>query len=273
LALAIPFPAFDPVAIELGPLVIRWYALAYVAGILLGWRLALRIAGRPELFGAARPPSQRDLDDMVLWAALGIIIGGRIGFVLFYNLGHYVENPLEIPQVWKGGMAFHGGAAGMIVAAWLFARSRGLSFLSLIDVIAAVAPIGLFFGRVANFINGELWGRVTDVPWAVIFPFAGPLGRHPSQLYQAGLEGLALFALLLWLVYARRALATPGVVGGAFLAGYGAARFVGEFFREPDAQLGYLVGGLTMGQLLSLPMIAVGLAAIVIVRRRARAAA
>jgi phosphatidylglycerol---prolipoprotein diacylglyceryl transferase len=264
----LPFPVIDPVAFPLGPLPIRWYGLAYVAGILLGWWLALRLIARPALFGGNVPPSRRDFDDFILWVAVGIILGGRIGFVVFYNPLHYLENPLEIPQVWQGGMAFHGGAAGLALAAYLFARVRKLSFLTLMDIVAAVAPIGIFFGRIANFINDELWGRVTTVPWAVAFPRGGYLPRHPSQLYEAVLEGIVLLAVLMWLVYRRRAFATPGLATGVFVAGYGAARFIVEFFREPDVQLGYLAGGLTMGQFLSAPMVAVGIAVIVWARRR-----
>lgn len=268
---ALTFPVVDPVALPLGPISIRWYALAYVAGILIGWWLAARLVTREALFGAARPPTRRDLDDLILWIALGIVLGGRIVFVLFYNLPYYIENPIEIPQVWHGGMAFHGGAAGIALAAYLFARTRSLSFLTLMDVVAAVAPVGIFFGRIANFVNDELWGRVTDVPWAVLFPRGGYLPRHPSQLYEAVLEGLVLFLVLMWLVHRRRALATPGLVTGVFVLGYGIARFIVEFFREPDPQLGYLAFGLTMGQILSAPMILAGLALVVWARRRAAA--
>jgi len=251
--LAIPFPAIDPVLIEIGPLVIRWYALAYIAGIVLGWRLARRLV---VLRPVAATPEQ--IDDFVTWVTLGIILGGRLGYVLFYRPGHYLGNPLEILAVWQGGMSFHGGAAGVIIAIVLFARRHKLDMLALADRTTAVVPIGLFFGRVANFINGELWGRATDVPWAMVFPHAGPEPRHPSQLYQAGLEGVALFALLMALVWNPAFRARRGFVSGAFLAGYGAARFIGEFFRQPDAHLGFLFAGATMGQLLSVPMILAG---------------
>jgi phosphatidylglycerol---prolipoprotein diacylglyceryl transferase len=242
------------VLVEIGPLVIRWYALAYIAGIVLGWRLARRLC-------ALRPVAAtgEQVDDFVTWITLGIIIGGRLGYVLFYRPDHYLSHPLEILAVWQGGMSFHGGAAGVILAIILFARRRGLDMLALADRTTAVVPIGLFFGRLANFINGELWGRVTDVPWAMVFPHAGPEGRHPSQLYQAGLEGLALFALLMALVSRPAIRARRGFVSGAFLAGYGVARLIGEVFRQPDAHLGFLFAGATMGQLLSLPMIAAGL--------------
>jgi phosphatidylglycerol---prolipoprotein diacylglyceryl transferase len=250
---AIPFPAIDPVLVEIGPLVIRWYALAYIAGIVLGWRLARRLVA---LKPVAATPEQ--LDDFITWVTLGIILGGRLGYVLFYRPGHYLANPLEILAVWQGGMSFHGGAVGVILAIVLFARRHRLDMLALADRTTAVVPIGLFFGRLANFINGELWGRVTDVPWAMVFPGAGPEPRHPSQLYQAGLEGLALFALLMVLVTRPSIRARRGFVSGAFLAGYGVARFIGEFFRQPDAHLGFLFAGATMGQLLSVPMIVVG---------------
>jgi phosphatidylglycerol:prolipoprotein diacylglycerol transferase len=250
----IPFPMIDPVAVQIGPIGIRWYALAYIAGIVIGWRLARRLVEAAPAAGKAE-----QVDDYVTWATLGIILGGRLGYVLFYRPGHYIQNPLEALMVWQGGMAFHGGALGVILAALWFCRREGLDPLAFGDRVAVVAPIGLFFGRLANFINGELWGRQTDLPWAMVFP-ADPaqLPRHPSQLYQAGLEGLALFAvmLLLWSRPANRARA--GLLTGALIAGYGVARSIGELFRQPDAHLGFLLGGATMGQLLSLPMIAVG---------------
>jgi phosphatidylglycerol:prolipoprotein diacylglycerol transferase len=264
--LALPFPAIDPILISVGPFAIRWYALAYVAGILIGWRLAAAFAQRPALYAPTPAPGREALDDMILWAALGIVVGGRLGFVLFYNPAFYAAHPLEIPQVWKGGMSFHGGAVGMLAATWLYARGRGHAFFPLMDTIASVVPVGLFFGRIANFVNGELYGRVSDAPWAVAFPAGGFLPRHPSQLYQAALEGLVLFAVMMALVRGG-ALARPGLVSGAFLAGYGALRIVGELFREPDPQLGFLIGGATMGQLLSLPMVAVGVWLMVRARR------
>lgn len=253
--LAIPFPMIDPVLVQIGPLAIRWYALAYIAGILLGWQLARR------LIALAPPVATREqLDDFVTWVTLGIILGGRLGYVLFYRPGYYIENPLEALAVWHGGMSFHGGMLGVIIAAVLFCRSARLPFLPFIDRVVAVVPIGLFFGRLANFINGELWGRVApDVPWAMVFPGAGPDPRHPSQLYQAGMEGVLLFLLMMILITRPGLRARPGFVSGAFLAGYGVARIVGEFFRQPDAQLGFLFAGTTMGQLLSVPMVLFGL--------------
>ncbi len=259
--LAIPFPAIDPVAVKIGPLQVRWYALAYIVGLLLAAWWARRLLRRSEIWRPVRPPMEPAVfDDFMLWAMLGVILGGRLGYVLFYNPAYYLANPGEIVAVWKGGMSFHGGFLGFLAAAWLFARRRGLPVLTLLDLSAAGAPLALFLGRIANFVNGELWGRVTDVPWAMIFPRAGPLPRHPSQLYEAALEGLVLFILLWWLVTRHHALARPGLLGGTFCAGYATARIIAEFFREPDAQLGYLVGSwLTMGMLLSLPLLALGL--------------
>ena len=254
MTLAIPFPAIDPVLVSMGPFAIRWYALAYIAGILLGWRYVLRLA--------ARQPGGADaaaIDDLVVWMVLGIILGGRLGYVLFYKPGYYLANPAEVLYVWQGGMSFHGGLIGVAAALVLFARRRGLGLLPLADLIACAAPIGLFFGRIANFINGELWGRPSDVAWAVVFPRGGPLPRHPSQLYEALLEGLVLFLVLLALWRLTRLRDRPGALTGAFLVGYGVFRSVVELFREPDAHLGFVVAGATMGQLLSLPLIAAGL--------------
>jgi phosphatidylglycerol---prolipoprotein diacylglyceryl transferase len=255
--LAIPFPAFDPVLVQLGPFAIRWYALAYIAGLLLGWQLLKRIVQRP---GWTLTPEQ--IDDLLFFATLGVILGGRLGFVLFYHPGYYLTHPLEILFVWQGGMSFHGGLIGVITAAWIFARRQGVPALEVGDAVAVVAPIGLFFGRIANFINAELWGRATDVPWGVIFPGAGPEPRHPSQLYEAFLEGIVLFVVLQLMARGARDPAKAGRLGGVFLLGYGLARACVEFFREPDAHLGYLLGFITMGQLLSLPMMLAGLALI-----------
>jgi phosphatidylglycerol:prolipoprotein diacylglycerol transferase len=263
----IPFPTFDPVLVRLGPLAIRWYALAYIAGILAGWLYARRIIRSDKYWGGPAPMTVLDFDDFVLWVTLGIILGGRIGYVLFYNASYFATHPAEIVQLWKGGMSFHGGFLGCVLAVILFARYRGLSFLSLGDVTCAAGPIGLFLGRIANFINGELWGRPSDVPWAMVFPNGGPLPRHPSQLYEAALEGLLLFAVLAVLVR-YGALKRPGTIIGAFATGYGMIRMFCELFREPDAQLGFLWQGLTMGMLLSLPLMLAGIAFIVAARRR-----
>lgn len=253
--LAILFPGFDPVAVQLGPLAIRWYALAYIVGLVLGWRLLRRILARPGWL--MRP---EDADDLLFYATLGVMIGGRLGYVVFYQAAHYLASPLDILYVWRGGMSFHGGLVGVLLAAWLLARRRGLPFLEIGDALALVAPLGLLLGRIANFINGELWGRVSEVPWAVIFPGAGPEPRHPSQLYEAALEGLLLLAIMQWLAWGRRRdPAERGLPSGVFLAGYGLCRLLVEHFREPDAQLGFLLGSITMGQLLSLPMLLAGL--------------
>jgi len=254
----IVFPAFDPVIVQIGPVAIRWYGLAYVAGILLGWLYARAIVRSERLWNGPAPMTVVDIDEFVLWVALGVILGGRIGYVLFYNPAHFASHPVEIIQPWKGGMSFHGGFVGVVAAVVLFARSRNIPVLSLGDVICAVYPVGHSFGRVANFINGELWGRPSDVWWAMVFPDAGPLPRHPSQLYEAALEGLLLF-IMLGLLMRNGALRRPGLVTGAFAVGYGLMRCFCELFREPDPQLGFLWAGLTMGMLLSLPLMLAGL--------------
>ena len=250
----------DPVLIEFGPLAIRWYALAYIAGILLGWWYARRLVSNFALWAPSAPAMDKAaLDDFLLWMTLGIVLGGRIGYILFYNSDIYLNNPLEALKIWQGGMSFHGGFIGSIVAIVLFARSKNVRIWSLLDICAACTPIGLFFGRLANFINAELWGRTTDVPWAFVFPGAGPHPRHPSQLYEAAFEGIILFIVLCILTDTIKAFTKPGLVAGTFTAGYGLSRFIVEFFREPDAHIGFLAGGLTMGMMLSLPMIALGL--------------
>jgi phosphatidylglycerol---prolipoprotein diacylglyceryl transferase len=256
--LLIPFPAFDPVLLHLGPFDIRWYALAYIAGILLGWFYARALIRAGKLWGGKAPLTVVDFDDFVLWVTLGIILGGRTGYVLFYNLPHFLDQPIEIVQLWHGGMSFHGGFTGCVVAVVVFAHVRRIPFLSLGDITCAVGPIGLFLGRIANFINGELWGRPSDVAWAMEFPSGGAVPRHPSQLYEATLEGLLLLVLLALLMRAG-ALKRPGLIIGCFAAYYALARSFCEFFREPDAQLGFLWGGATMGQLLSIPLFLAGL--------------
>ncbi|RCK44735.1 diacylglyceryl transferase [Thalassospira profundimaris] len=251
--LSLAFPAIDPIAIAIGPLAIRWYALAYIAGLIIGWRYVLAYINKPPYV-----MTRNQVDDLLFWATIGVIVGGRTGYVLFYNLDFYLANPSHILKVWEGGMSFHGGMLGVIIAVFCFARHRGISFLGVVDAVAAAAPIGLFFGRIANFINGELFGRVTDVPWGMVFPRGGPEPRHPSQLYEAGLEGIALFCILFAISRSEKMRSHTGVVGGVFLAGYGISRIIVEFFRQPDQQLGYLVFGATMGQLLSVPMVLVG---------------
>jgi phosphatidylglycerol:prolipoprotein diacylglycerol transferase len=263
----IPFPDFNPVLVTIGPFAIRWYALAYIVGILLGWAYARAIIRNERNWGGPAPLAVEDLDDFIVWVTLGIIIGGRAGYVLFYNPRQFLAHPLEIVQVWNGGMSFHGGFLGCVVAVVWFAKSRGVPMLSLGDLTCAVAPTGLLLGRLANFVNGELWGRVTDVPWAMIFPRGGPFPRHPSQLYEAGLEGLVLL-ILLGLMVRAGALKRPGLILGAFAAIYAMMRTFCEFFREPDAQLGFLWGGATTGMLLSLPLFIAGIGIIAFALQR-----
>ena len=251
---AIAFPAIDPVLFELGPLVIRWYALAYIAGLIIGVRLMRRLA----TWGFHATPAER-IDDFMVWAVIGVIVGGRLGYILFYNFSFYASHPLAIFQVWKGGMSFHGGLLGVVAASVLYARRIGMPLLRFADVVAVAAPVGLFFGRIANFINGELYGRVTDVPWGVVFPAGGPAPRHPSQLYEAALEGAVLFIILILLYRREGVRQRPGMSAGVFFVGYGLARSFVEFFRQPDAHIGFLSFGTTTGQWLSIPMIAVGL--------------
>ena len=259
---ALSFPDIDPVAISLGPFAVRWYALAYIAGLLLGWAYVGWLL-RHWRSGI----SHQAIGDFLTWSVVGIIAGGRLGYVLVYQPGYYLFNPLDILYVWRGGMSFHGGLVGVIVAAFLFARRRGFGPFVLGDALACAAPIGLFFGRIANFVNGELFGRAADVPWAFVFPRGGPQARHPSQLYEAMLEGMLLFVLLYGLARFTRAHAYPGLLAGVFLASYGTLRVIVEFFREPDAHLGILFAGATMGQLLSLPLIVIGLALVVWARQ------
>ena len=263
--LAITFPVFDPIAISLGPIAIRWYALAYIGGIVLGWIYARALIKNEKLWGGPAPITLAQMDDFILWVTVGIIVGGRTGYVLFYNLPFFMQHPGAIFLLWEGGMSFHGGFLGCVVAVMWFARKNGIPILSLGDIVTAVGPIGLFLGRLANFINGELWGRAADppLPWAMIFPNDRlQLLRHPSQLYQAALEGIVLFTVLAIMIR-MGALKRPGLILGSFIAIYALARIAGELFREPDPQLGFLWGGLTMGMLLSLPMIVAGIILIV----------
>jgi phosphatidylglycerol---prolipoprotein diacylglyceryl transferase len=261
------FPQFDPVIIQVGPFAIRWYALAYITGIVLGWRLLLRLIVESPAVG-----TRRQADDFVTWATLGIVLGGRLGYVLFYQPENYFSHPAQILEVWHGGMSFHGGALGVTIAILLFCYRQKISVLGFADRLAVCVPIGLGLGRVANFINGELWGRPAPdwLPWAMIFPTGGPIPRHPSQIYQALMEGLILFVVMFALSRSHTIRARFGTLTGAFLAGYAVARIIGEMFREPDAFLGFLIGGITMGQLLSIPMLLIGL---LLIWRPRRAAA
>ncbi|MDZ4136253.1 MAG: prolipoprotein diacylglyceryl transferase [Paracoccaceae bacterium] len=282
----IPFPDLSPEIFSISlfglTFALRWYALAYIVGLLAGWRLVLRAISTPRLWRGAAPMSAEQVERLLTWVILGVILGGRFGFVLFYQPGYFLAHPADILKVWEGGMSFHGGFLGVVTAAWLFFRAEKIPLLPAADLMALAAPPGLLLGRLANFINAELWGRPTSMPWGVAFPgeaaqfcdgvlggVTGVCARHPSQLYEALLEGLILGAVLIWLVWRRGWLHRPGQVTGLFLAGYGAARFCVEFFRQPDAQfvtpgnplgLAFQTGGygLTMGQALSLPMLAVG---------------
>jgi phosphatidylglycerol---prolipoprotein diacylglyceryl transferase len=268
--LTITFPAIDPVAISIGPLAIRWYALAYISGIVIGWIYARALIRSEKLWGGPAPIAPLQLDDFILWVAIGIIVGGRTGYVLFYNPAVFIQHPAAILKLWEGGMSFHGGFLGCVAAVMLFALKNKISILSLGDITTAVAPIGIFLGRLANFIKGELWGREADasVPWRMVFPDdALQLFRHPSQLYEAALEGILLFVVLAVMVR-MGALKRPGLILGSFIAIYGLGRITGEFFREPDPQLGFLWGGLTMGMLLSVPMIIAGAILIMMAWRR-----
>jgi phosphatidylglycerol:prolipoprotein diacylglycerol transferase len=244
-------PQIDPVAFSLGPLAVRWYGLMYLIGFALFFFLGRYRARRHSWRGV----SYTVIDDLLFWGVLGVVLGGRLGYVLFYKPAYYAGHPAEIFSVWQGGMSFHGGLLGVLLAVWLVCRKHRLSFWTVSDFIAPLMPLGLAAGRLGNFINGELWGRPADLPWAMVFRGAGPLPRHPSQLYQFALEGVLLFVLL-W-IYSRRP-RPAGAVSGMFLIGYGVFRFIAEYFREPDDFLGLLALGLSMGQWLSLPMLAVG---------------
>ncbi len=250
---ALAFPVIDPVALQVGPIAIRWYALAYLAGLLIGWQYCLFLARSRQV-----PVSPNTMDDLLWMVTVGVVVGGRLGYVLFYNPAHFIANPLDILMVWKGGMAFHGGFLGVLIAGFLFARRHGTPVAAVADTVSAAAPIGLFFGRIANFINGELYGRVSDVPWAMVFPAGGPFARHPSQLYEAGLEGLTLFIVAAVAMSRGWGTERPGLVTGLFVSGYGVSRFVVELLREPDRHLGLVLGEMTMGQVLSVPMILAG---------------
>ncbi len=256
--LAIPYPVIDPVAIEVGPVSVRWYGLAYMAGILLGWLYGRYLVSRDALWGGKSPMTVSQADDFLLWITLGIVVGGRLGFVLFYEPSYYWQNPAEIPAVWNGGMSFHGGLLGVVLAVYFFSRVKGINPLSLGDVASAATPFGLFFGRLANFINAEVVGRASDVPWAMVFPGAGDAPRHPSQLYEALLEGVVLFLILRIATHRFHALTRPGTVFGLFLVFYGLFRSLVEFVREPHAGHPMDIGIFTPGIVYSIPMILIG---------------
>ena len=288
----IPFPDLSPeiVSIQLGDftLALRWYALAYIAGLLIAWKLVEATLARPALWQGAPPMAPAAAEQLLTWSIIGVLAGGRVGYVLFYQPGHFLADPLAALRVWEGGMSFHGGFLGIVVVGWIFALRHGAARKTMADLMAMAAPPGLLFGRIANFINAELWGRPTDLPWGVAFPgfaaqdcagIVGVCARHPSQLYEAVLEGLILGAVVIWLVWRRHALARPGLVAGVFLAGYGAARMLVETVREADAQfitpenpMGYVIqfgwAGLSMGQVLSVPMVLVGLWLVIGARAR-----
>jgi phosphatidylglycerol:prolipoprotein diacylglycerol transferase len=262
-------PQFDPIAIQIGPLAVRWYGLMYLLGFGLFWWLGRQRLRRPDVASSTRLDAQ-GLDDLLFFGVIGVVLGGRLGYVFFYKPGYYLEHPMEALAIWQGGMAFHGGLIGVLTALWLFCRWRGLRFFAVMDFVAPLVPLGLAAGRMGNFINGELWGRPSEVAWAMVFPQAGDtLTRHPSQLYQFFGEGLSLFALLWWWSGQSRA---RGEISGLFLVGYGITRFLAEFARQPDAFLGTLAAGMSMGQWLSLPMILIGIPMILIARKNARRA-
>ena len=265
----IPYPQFDPVLVRIGPLAIRWYALAYISGLVVGWWAMRRLVRLSPVVA-----SKALVDDFLTWATLGVVLGGRLGYILFYQPGEYLTHPLQILQVWNGGMSFHGGMLGVVTALVIYCHRNDIPLLGFADRLSIVSPIGLGLGRCANFINGELWGRPTDVPWAMIFP-RDPLQvpRHPSQIYQAFMEGLVLFLVVFAFSRFERVRARFGFLTGVFLIGYGVARIIGEFFREPDAFLGYLWAGATMGQILSFPMILAGAGLVTFAMRRPAVAA
>ncbi len=257
--MTLQYPAIDPVAIKIGPLAIRWYGLAYITGLVLGWRYTVFLSRQKRFNAPDTRPNAADLDDFLFWAMAGVLLGGRLGIVLFYQPSFYFAHPLNIVKIWQGGMSFHGGMLGVVVALILFARRRAIPLLQLSDLVACAVPLGLFFGRIANFINGELWGRVTASPLGMVFPDGGPEPRHPSQLYEAASEGVLLFILLAVLAQRPGIRMRGGVLTGLFLIGYAIARSICELFREPDSYLGFIVGGISMGQVLSFPMLLAGL--------------
>ena len=295
MSLIIQYPQIDPELFSISlfgmEFALRWYALAYIAALILGWFIVVRLMARPKLWpNDEAPMTRQQVEELLTAVILGVVLGGRLGYVLFYRPAYYLQNPLEIPILWNGGMAFHGGFLGVVIAVIWFCRRHNLRLMSVADALALATPTGLLFGRLANFVNGELWGRPAEVPWAMVFPdpraqvcppeWVGACARHPSQLYEAGLEGLVLGLVLVLLVFGAQILKRPGVATGVFFAGYGISRFIVEYFRQADAQfitpenpMGHILSlgpvGVTMGQILSLPMIAIGVAVIVYARRKA----
>jgi phosphatidylglycerol---prolipoprotein diacylglyceryl transferase len=257
----LPFPAIDPILFQIGPFAVRWYALAYIAGLVFATWYMKRLVSNPKLWGPVKPSmTVRQVDDFFLWSVLGVVLGGRLGYVLFYKPFYYAANPLEIIRMWDGGMSFHGGFLGVVVACFFYGRHIGTRLDRMLDLGAASVPVGLGLGRLSNFINSELWGRATDMPWAFIFPLDDlQLPRHPSQLYEAILEGLVLFLAVRVATHRYGALQYAGRASGIFALGYGLSRIVVEFFREPDPFLGYFAGFITMGMILSLPLCAIGI--------------
>jgi phosphatidylglycerol---prolipoprotein diacylglyceryl transferase len=256
---ALPFPSIDPVIFSIGPFPVRWYALAYIAGLIFGMWYMKRLVLNPALW-AGQPSSAtaKQIDDLFIWALLGVVLGGRVGYVLLYAPGQVLADPLSIFRAWEGGMSFHGGFLGVVVASYIFGKRNGIGLDRLLDLGAAATPVGLGLGRLANFINAELYGRVTDVPWAFIFPGGGEQPRHPSQLYEFALEGVALFAIVNFAVYRFKILARPGFASGLYAVIYGLSRIAVETVREPDAHIGYFSGFMTMGMILSLPLVGIG---------------
>ncbi len=254
------FPNIDPVIFSIGPFAVRWYAMAYIAGLLFGMWYMKRLVMNPSLWAGTTPSATpQQIDDLFLWALFGVVLGGRLGFVIFYDLSKYLADPIGILRTWDGGMSFHGGFLGVVVASYIFGRCNNIGLDRLLDLGAAATPVGLGLGRLANFINGELYGRVTDVPWGFVFPNGGNLPRHPSQLYEAALEGVLLFTVVNVAVYRFKILAKPGLASGLFALTYACSRIIVEFVRQPDAQVGFFGGFVTMGMILSLPLIAIGI--------------
>ena len=256
----IPFPMINPIALSIGPISVRWYGISYMVGLLLGWLYLRRLVSDPKIWPKSAPLSKSDLDNLIMYVTIGVIVGGRLGSVILYNLGYFFANPLEIFQIWRGGMAFHGGLLGTVIAIWIYARRHSVSALTVGDLVCAAVPIGLFFGRIANFINAELYDKITTAPWAMIFPGGGTQPRHPSQLYEAALEGILLFLILRYFIYQRQALNWPGFTAGIFLFGYGCARIFAEIFREGDNVPGLDLGLFSAGIIYSVPLVIAGAA-------------